>query len=196
MADYRVLINQTWTDSLPRDTTANVLHFLHPTAMSDAEEQDLVDDIKAAYNANTVLAGRGVRVKLYNLADTKPRPIRAESYTAPAQSMNSLGNRDVALCLSFFAARNLPRWRGRIYLGPLSSSYVGTMRPTSGVRTDLGALAPLFAAAGPASLAWGVYSTRDNVIRHVTDWYIDDEWDTMRKRGVRSTTRTTGTVTA
>jgi hypothetical protein len=39
-----------------------------------------------------------------------------------------------------------------------------------------------------------VYSRREKVARPVTNYWVDDEWDTVRSRGLRSSTRVTGTL--
>jgi hypothetical protein len=102
--------------------------------------------------------------------------------------------REVALCLSFYSDRNLPRQRGRLYApAGLFTSAVG-LRPTVAMRDKLAVLAVDFQALGGPDVDWVVYSRADDVARPVTNWWIDDEWDTVRSRGLRATTRLMGTT--
>ena len=66
--------------------------------------------------------GRHIRVIVYDLADAKPRPERAVALYSPAteDSFTIYGPHQVACVLSFYGTRNLPRQRGRIYVGPVS----------------------------------------------------------------------------
>lgn len=196
MAIYRALVGMRWTDSVPRDYMSHTVYFDAATA-NTADLEELATDVKNAFNAIPFYgAGRGYDVRIYDMGQAKPRQILAQEVTTPAGAQAGLGNRDVALCISFFAGRNLPRSRGRLYLGPFVAGTAGMYRPSTGVRDDAGTLAPALAAAGGDQFHWGVYSRLDNVCRTVTDWYVDDEWDTQRRRGLKATARTAGTVTA
>ena len=48
-----------------------------------------------------------------------------------------------------------------------------------------------FANLGGVNVDWQVYSPTDGVGRTVKSYWCDDEWDTMRSRGLRSTMRQT-----
>jgi hypothetical protein len=39
-----------------------------------------------------------------------------------------------------------------------------------------------------------VYSPTTGQTKKVEHWWVDDEWDTQRRRGLRATTRDEGTV--
>ena len=41
---------------------------------------------------------------------------------------------------------------------------------------------------------WCVASTVDKVPRDATNYWVDDEWDIIRSRGYRGTTRELGTI--
>jgi hypothetical protein len=196
VAVYRVMYTGKWTDSLPRDAVVNVLHFAAPSALSGAELNDLCADVADAYETTTPFGSRGHHVKAYDIEDDMPRPIKGEAIVAASGAVATSGNRDVALCLSFYSGRNLPRQRGRIYLGPFSSTDAGSNKPPAALITALAGMPAKFAAAGPATAEWGIYSRTEDTCRGVTNWYIDNEWDTQRRRGFRSDSRTVGTVTA
>jgi hypothetical protein len=70
----------------------------------------------------------------------------------------------------------------------------GYIRPTVGIMNIVKSLAPLLENAGGADVDWSVFSRLDNVARAVTDYYVDDEWDTVRSRGMRPVSRVTGTA--
>jgi hypothetical protein len=132
-------------------------------------------------------AGYGVEVTCYDMADAKPRPIKA---TAPWMfSNNAAGEsvpREVALCLSYYSERNIPRFRGRLFIGPWSYA---VERPVLGQRQNLTQLATALGAVGGANVDWQLYSPTRNAFSKITNGWVDDEWDTVRSRGLRATLR-------
>ena len=70
-----------------------------------------------------------------------------------------------------------------------------TTRPSQTTRDKVAELAPILAALGGVDVDWSVWSKVDGQARAVTNWWIDDEWDTQRLRGLRGATRTEGTTT-
>lgn len=88
------------------------------------------------------------------------------------------------------------RRRGRIYLGPLNVNTVdGTSgRPSASFRTSV-------AAAGvrlrdnldlqTGGIQWVVFSPTDWVARPVVNGWVDNAFDTQRRRGVAASSRTT-----
>lgn len=88
------------------------------------------------------------------------------------------------------------RRRGRLYLGPIQatagSELDGVLRPGSLVRTDLGLafkqMAEDINALGDIYL--GVWSRADEEVWQVVGGYVDDAWDSQRRRGVEATLRT------
>lgn len=98
--------------------------------------------------------------------------------------------REVALCLSYFADRNLPRQRGRIYLAAaLNGSFGVSVRPSSGWRAAALAIGQGLSDLGGVDVDWQVWSPTDQQGRNVTMAWCDDEWDTIRSRGLAPTTR-------
>ena len=193
MPKYRAQIESFWTDSLPKDSTVNTVYFDDHGALSDP--QGLATDLQEGLHAIPILATRGLRVKLYDLADAQPRPIKGESVVEPTSSITSLGNREVALCLSFYGTRNLPRQRGRIYVGPFSAAEAGSRAPAAPIRAAVASLVPVFTNLGGADVDWVVYSRTSGLTHAVTDWWIDDAWDVQRRRGLSPTMRDMGTTT-
>jgi len=103
--------------------------------------------------------------------------------------------REVALCLSYYSGQNRPRRRGRLYLPVVATGLGGAMalRPTAANRAKVLSFGSLLADAGGADIDWVVWSRMDQVARPVSNSWVDDEWDTVRSRGLRPTTRTLAT---
>lgn len=145
---------------------------------------------------NTLQIGPGIdRItgKAYDMSDPEPRePI--DEYTMSFAASSAAGApREVALCLSYYADRNTPKRRGRMYVGPFRASDMG-LRPPTALRTTLGTLAAGISGLGGINVQWVQHSPTTGEFHNVTDWWVDDEWDTMRSRGLKATTRNVGTV--
>lgn len=153
------------------------------------------------------------KIRVYDLAQPKPRPVLHEgSFTMTGLSTGWTQDlpAEVALCASFWGVANRPRTRGRVYLGPWGNhaSGAGTSGrsiPIVGLRQSIAASfgRMINVAASTANLAVfsrGVYQI-DGVVQPVTsqlytvvtDGWVDDAWDTQRRRGQDATTRTTFT---
>lgn len=125
-------------------------------------------------------------------------PIKMSS---PSPSMPS----EVAVVLSFHGdltgalvevgnTRPRARRHGRVFLGPLNKNAVeegllSVVRPAVAFRTAVIDAAEVLAeSAGPV---WSVWSRTDGVIREVRGGWVDDAFDTQRRRGVAPTLRGT-----
>ena len=147
-------------------------------------------------------------VKYYDMRDPTPRAPEFEDAIAITSTGDMLPA-ECAVCLSFQAqitsGLNQKRRRGRIFLGPIQSA-VGTVvnsqvRVSSTARTLItGAAAALedgIALATTGTLKWAVYSPTthaesniDDAFNDVTDGWVDDAFDTQRRRGPKPSTRT------
>lgn len=102
---------------------------------------------------------------------------------------------ETALCSSFYAGRNLPRRRGRIYFGPLhatalTGSSPATPKPAPALVTALAAATKVLASPGAGdNLTPAVYSPSDNVGRKITAGWVDDDFDHILNRGPDATMR-------
>jgi hypothetical protein len=140
--------------------------------------------------ARTFCAGQVVEVRAYNMADSKPRPERAFSKgTAPGNVPGAAAQ--VALCLSYFSQRNLPRQRGRIYTGPWPSP---TAYATPTQTAELITLANALAALGGINVDWSVWSPTKAALGQdasmsISEAWVDNSWDVMRSRKLESTAR-------
>lgn len=193
MADIRALVS-TYQSADPQASQrfVNVPHF---STDSPPNFQEMATDIAELFGTYRRLPQGFDRVncRLYDLANPTPRPILAESTRQVGGQSEVSGPGEVALCLSFFSQRNIPSQRGRLYIGPFEKNDMDK-RSNQVIRGWLGTLAQGLADIGGTGTDWAVYSRKDNVTYSVTNWWVDDEWDTIRSRGFPPTTRTSGTV--
>jgi hypothetical protein len=185
---------QTWfcyDSNLPRDRM-----YINPVFDDhgiSSDPQGLCDELCAALD--TWAPGTTeVGVRAYDCQGTKPvfhqgeKILNAGAFTAASTV------REVSLCLSFYATHNRPRRRGRVYAPGPCLGTAPTLRPTTTHMTKVAGLAPIFQDLGGLDVDWSVYSAADNDANPVTHWYVDDEWDIQRRRGLRPTTRQAGTT--
>lgn len=188
------------------DVCVNTFHFNAADA-SEGTAGNLGAVVGGFYSAidgylGSTLAGSGHEVRVYNMAEPEPRmPIAQVPFDILPNQAAQPYPREVAVCLSFRGATvsgaNPARRRGRIYIGPLSE----TAGVTSGayVRPDAAFCNDLLDAAvdlgqGAQALAnatWSVYSKASAALITIAAFWVDNEWDTQRRRGVRATQRFT-----
>lgn len=179
--------------TLPRDRITINPHFNDEDITTSP--QSLCDDLAAALDTYLQIDTE-VRVRAYDAQGTPPVFPQGEAIVKSGIAATLLVPRELAVCLSFYAERNLPRQRGRLYVPYGFLGFGGvSLRPSNLVRDKVGALAPILADLGGTEVDWCVYSRADNIARSVTNWWVDDEWDTVRSRGLRPTTRLEGTTT-
>lgn len=142
----------------------------------------------------------GHEVRWYDRSDPEPRtPVLVVPFALTPNTSNIPMPREVAVCLSFAATpasgSSNARRRGRIYFGPLNTSATVSsgayVRPASGfMNALLDAYASMAATANnDHAAAHEVWSGVDSTGRDVTRAWVDNEWDTQRRRGVRATGR-------
>lgn len=108
---------------------------------------------------------------------------------------------EVALCISWAAdlgGGSIRRRRGRTYIGPLNVDALAEdatnyARPSSGVLTSLATAGGEYLADSVADDAWlaVIYSRADQEMKLINRGWVDNEFDTQRRRGADSTTRST-----
>lgn len=156
--------------------------------------------------------GPQATIRMYDMADPEPRQVVETRTFALGPGAGSPLPNEVALCLSFAASLSsgqiAARRRGRIYLGPVGSAaaeIVGSQsRPSAAVRDAIAAAAGVMADGleHPGSpglrLRWSIYSpttdatsTLGEAFNDVLSGWVDDAWDTQRRRGPAPTTRST-----
>lgn len=198
---------------MPADAVVNTFHF---TGLDDTG--DMISAIIGRLNAfwtdvpagpsnalNTFMSGElnlpGTRIKVYDLSDPKPRaPIADESLGlsqgTPVNTQNLPS--EVALCSSYRgpleSGQSPARRRGRIYIGPLNvgaAAGTGTTisRPSAAFRATVAAASRDLAEASTLGCAWAVWSGVNEGMTIIEYGWVDDAFDTQRRRGAAATTR-------
>lgn len=145
----------------------------------------------------------GSSIKWTNLSDPQPRVplLDIPLDPVPVSTVTGAMPAEVAICSSFQADRvaGLPqaRRRNRVYLGPLQpgvvNSTVGVEGRLTQVNMDLitGAFQNLAQNSNDQNnWQWVVYSPTDNADHVVKNGWVDNAFDTQRRRGVKPTVRT------
>ncbi len=96
------------------------------------------------------------------------RPIKATAGKVATVGTGPSGPREVALCLSYYSERNLPRFRGRLFIGPWPKDFLEE-RPTQFVRENLITLATAIGNVGGANVDWQLYSPTRNAYSKITN---------------------------
>lgn len=153
---------------------------------TDPDYQALASDLGAIYMARSWCAGMQVQIRAYNMDDAKPRPERAYYVNLAGGTAKNVP-RQIAVALSYYADRNLPRRRGRIFTGPwtLNESLV----PNS-IITELNTFQQALAGLGGLNVDWSVYSPTDDAHYRISNAWVDNSWDVIRSRKLPATGRT------
>ena len=189
-------------DNVAANFASNTYHFI---ADDDLALPAIATAVQGVYTAmrlqmSNLTRQNGHEYKIYDTADPEPRaPILEGSWNFSAAIVNNPMPPEVAICLSFqgskISGQPQSRRRGRVYLPFIQLSGGGADgRPTAGVVTAaVNAGASLLAASVAATTwSWVVassYTPADGAI--VQNGWVDNEWDTQRRRGRVSTARTT-----
>lgn len=205
---------------IPEDAVMNVWHFDGDDSEEDdaAYHSCVMDLLTDFYNAvDGVIFGQNVAspatVKIYDMRDPTPRVPEFTGTIAIAPLASGIDltlPNEVAICLSFQATPtsgvNQARRRGRVYLGPIhyaAAEMVGSQaRPTAAARTAIADAAEAMLAGAPlpvavGSVKWAIYSpttdltgTVDDAFNDVVSGWVDNSFDTQRRRGGAPSSRT------
>jgi hypothetical protein len=165
---------------------------LDPTA--GAQVDTLCEDLATALNTWD-LDTREITVKGYDAQGSIPVLPQGSAIRNVGLFPASTCPREMALCLSYYSGQNAPRRRGRLYIPVtlITGSGLG-VRPHVTAQQKVLDLAPILKDLGGTNVDWVVYSRLDNDARPVSNYYVDDEWDIVRSRGMRPVTRLAGTA--
>jgi hypothetical protein len=194
MPIWRLQTSFMLDSTLPRDRCVITPHFNDGGVGSDP--QNLCEDLAAALDTWSN-GTQEINVTAYDAEGTPPVYPAGDATVNAGVAGSTDGPREVAVCLSFYSERNIPRQRGRLFIPYGVLGVVGNItgvRPNSATQVKVGDLAAIFADLGGLDVDWVVWSRADQEARPVSNWWVDDEWDTMRSRGLRATSRTSGTV--
>jgi hypothetical protein len=198
---YKFTVSVQHDSTLPRDAIVNTLYFRNSALGADlpivgTDLDALADDLASVFQGNWYGASplRRITVKAYDTEGApphRPQSTRVKNDTALAVTVSYPS--EIALCLSFKGGPE--RWqRGRIYLPAnlavnWTSASTLSARPQSGMITQALNLADALSGLGGPNIDWMVHSA-DHPDSKVTEAWVDDEWDTQRRRGLKATTRT------
>lgn len=206
-----------YPSGLPRDVSINTFHFLtgEPT-VGGTTAADLNTWILTLYNivdgpAQVYEIGRYISeyidrddpyYKIYDVdtATGTMTPVAGGVHiplTIPAALSGISMPNEVALCLTYGGVTPLiplARQRGRVYFGPFQNELDedGDNRPDPSERLqrDIAeAYLNCLTAELDLSVSHSVYSRVDRELYAIAGAYVDNEWDTQRRRGLPSTNR-------
>jgi len=224
MAIYSVQHSLQGNSGLAEDRFVNTIHVIDIPletadfpAIAEAMRQfyrPTTGQGPANYMSNAANAP-GRSIKIYDLSDGLPRtPVYEVTDSAAPWTDSAIQPlpSEVAVCLSFKGADEsgeVPaRRRGRMYIGPLqvnamttSTSNAAMVAPTFISELALAAIR-LRTALEAAGVAWVVYSPTNDPTgvgvagsaTVLTTYWIDNAFDTQRRRGESATTRSTGNI--
>lgn len=197
---------------LPEDAVVNTWHFNNPAQPLPPSDFDNVRDMLANFFTveapdaaarlssfyTTASVSGPVVVRAYNLDDAIPRaPVYESEFTFTGLGSAAALPTEVALVLSIQATpqSGMPqaRRRNRKYLGPFGvTGNENPGRPSEPLRRTVAAAAKqlLLEAQASASWGWRVHSPTNNADYEPVGGWVDNAWDTQRRRGLGSTTRT------
>lgn len=209
---WRADVSIPYYTGLPTDVVVNTFHFNFPAGTPD---EDNYDDLKvvlqefyssvygdaSTHGLSPWMRPGATTLKIYNLSDPTPRtPVYNETESWPmTQSTGGALPTEVAICLSYQAPKvsglSQARRRGRIYLG--GWGYVNTEgtstafpKPTSAALAAIGDAAEVLLIHGADNgWYWNVWSRVNNSGAVVHDGWVDDAFDTQRRRGQAASTR-------
>lgn len=192
MPIWRLQVSWQKDTAAPRDRMVITPHFNDVGATTDP--QNLCDDLLAGLNTITPTTGE-LRVKAYDAQGSVPVYPQGDSVINVGATQATANPRELAVCLSFYGERNVPRQRGRLYLPAwFLGTGTSTLRPSVPIG-KMDALIPVLTGLGGPDVDWCVYSRRLDHAFSVTDWWYDNEWDVQRSRGSVGTSRIKGTTT-
>lgn len=197
------------TSNIARDNISNTFCFFAAKAFGYEWDNalDMVEDLYCttapdstaalgAYINSTIK--RQARLQAYVIEDSPPRaPVLEREITLPTQATGTQLPAEVAVTCSFQGTRqsgsSQARRRGRIFLGPTVALNSGSTTTVS--ETMVNNIAAQFTemkAASDASVdyQWRIWSPTDGSSVLVDNGWIDNAWDTQRRRGPRATSRT------
>lgn len=213
MPDILVYVSIPHRSGLARDAAVNTFAFQNvsgaPFGLADLLESFYTEPTTTTSNSVGQFIGgqmdrsTPIHAKVYEIT-TGPLGLPSAEFDVGALPA-PLGDplpAEVALCASYSglvdSTANRDNRRGRIYIGPLSDAAVdgslGTTdvaRPNSTVMTTLVEASQRLALDSTTEGApWSVYSRTLNQLTAIERGWVDNEWDTQRRRGYKATART------
>lgn len=218
MTHYKTLAIFQGTTNLPEDRFVNTWH--HEKVGQLGVSQEDIDNIhgalatfydEAAGVPNVSIASRmpasvisnQLEFRTYDMGEPEPRQPHINTVTFGPGGGSPLPT-ECAVTMSFHGSRSIPRERGRIYIGPLSTSAGTVGAAGKGMIVESAFIDVVVAAASrlvanqvlTEDLFWSVFSnTRKEShpsfsgLTHVEGGWVDNAFDTQRRRGTRASSR-------
>lgn len=203
MADIRAQVILRATSGVSEDFVSNTFAFRGTAPASDTTQitaaiKGFYDAINATLLPATVAQNNHI-IKYTNLPGTPPNyPFLETTFNLAVAPTGADLPSEVALVMSFQGSKaaGFPqaRRRGRVFVGPLEVGVNVSGRPSGASITALTGAGAAFKAAILAIASdtqWAVWSPSSGVSVEVTDGWVDNSFDTQRRRGLRNNSRTT-----
>lgn len=199
---WKVTISCEADTGLVRDAYQITPHFQNS---GNATAGQLADNLATNMPVWLTDQSRGhIKVYLEDFTPGNPHnPLAIRTFGTIPNGMATALPGELALCLSYFATINAPRYRGRLFIPAnwihkhqgATPSPAGA-RPTAGQMTavTLFYTQVIKAALSGLPIQWVVASTVEKNAKVVTECWVDDEWDIIRSRGQRGGSRQTTPV--
>jgi hypothetical protein len=152
-AEYIAQVTFQDVSGLSKDRMENVFHFVGALEPSVADGSAIIGRLADFYLTAPATGGaalaaflaraidNAVTIKVYDENAAHPRPILVQGgFTLPVRGTTQDMPESTAVVLSYYSGRNLPRLRGRVFLGPLSGNAAemdANPRPYSGLLTAI-----------------------------------------------------------
>lgn len=190
------------TDAVPENFLTNT--YAIDFDSNPTSDQLLMDAITVLYSTLSAsifsahIAQNGHMVKLVDIDGPAPQyPYLEETFDLTTAPAGATLPTEVAIVGSFQGARTAGQYqarrRGRVYFGGIREIENNAGRPSvaavTGIATALSAFGLDVNAI--ADTTWCVWSRVDDAFVPITDGWVDNAFDTQRRRGVATTSRTT-----
>lgn len=209
MAHVKALWQMPHDSGLPEDVTVNTFHFNVGT-LGTAAYNSINTVLSRFYSVAGTTSGAAVDdflsavldgtyvLDLYSMQDPEPRtPVATYTGNITVASGVALPS-EVAVVNSFqgtpTSGQVQARRRGRVYIGPLTDGAADSngTRPAQQLIDTLTEVSErLMTEATASAIPWIVYSPTGSLFTAVTNGWVDNSFDTQRRRGEAATARYT-----
>jgi hypothetical protein len=186
-------------DNVAANYATNTFHFEAATESTLPTVSTALRTAYAFFNTQISNLARtsNWQIKWYDDEDPEPRaPVLVDTFNASGLSGVPGLPPEVALCMSFQGTQvsgvNQARRRGRVYLPFMITGALGTDgRPAAATLTAAAAVGNSLVDASNASSdwSWTTFSRVAPGYATVVNGWVDNEFDTQRRRGRKATTR-------
>jgi hypothetical protein len=176
-------IPEEWTDF----RCTNTLYYQN---VSGAQSGEIIAQAIADAYALTPASQfvyRAIQVRAYDFDGVGNTGAPVAIATADQPFGSNPGPREVAVALSYRAGPSTPRSRGRIYLGPVANPAIGGEYVSQDTGNAAKGLAQRLLSIVTLGAEWSLYSRTVQGFAGITNFSVDNAWDTQRSRGLPPT---------